>query len=179
MAETTIYGLLAEFDDPGSLVKAAEHTYQAGYRKMDTFSPYPVEGAWEAMEAHDHRLSKIVLGGGILGGCTGYGLEYWVHGITYPTNIAGKPLNSWPQFIPVTFELTILFGAISAVLALIILNGFPQPYHPVFNVKRFAEHATRDKFFLLIEATDPKFDRERTLDFMKGLNPSEINEVEP
>jgi hypothetical protein len=179
MADTPIYGLLAEFDDPGSLVKAAERTYQSGYRKMDTFSPYPVEGAWEAMEAHDHRLSKIVLGGGILGGCTGYGLEYWVHAITYPTNIAGKPLNSWPQFIPVTFELTILFGAISAVLALIVLNGFPQPYHPVFNVKRFAEHATRDKFFLLIEATDPKFDRAQTLDFMKGLNPSEINEVEP
>ena len=175
----TIYGLLAEFDDPGSLVKAAERTYQSGYRQMDTFSPYPVEGAWEAMEAHDHRLSKIVLGGGILGGCTGYGLEYWVHAITYPTNIAGKPLNSWPQFIPVTFELTILFGAISAVLALVVLNGFPQPYHPVFNVKRFAEHATRDKFFLLIEAADPKFDRERTFEFMKGLNPSEINEVEP
>lgn len=179
MADTPIYGLLAEFDDPGSLIKAAERTYQSGYRQMDTFSPYPVEGAWEAMEAHDHRLSKIVLGGGILGGCTGYGLEYWVHAITYPTNIAGKPLNSWPQFIPVTFELTILFGAISAVLALIVLNGFPQPYHPVFNVKRFAEHATRDKFFLLIEAADPKFDREQTLDFMKGLNPSEINEVEP
>src|SRR5690242_5176176 len=166
MADTPIYGLLAEFDDPGSLIKAAERTYQSGYRQMDTFSPYPVEGAWEAMEAHDHRLSKIVLGGGILGGCTGYGLEYWVHAITYPTNIAGKPLNSWPQFIPVTFELTILFGAISAVLALVILNGFPQPYHPVFNVKRFAEHATRDKFFLLIEATDPKFDREQTLNFM-------------
>lgn len=179
MADTPIYGLLAEFDDPGSLIEAAERTYQSGYRQMDTFSPYPVEGAWEAMEAHDHRLSKIVLGGGILGGCTGYGLEYWVHAITYPTNIAGKPLNSWPQFIPVTFELTILFGAISAVLALVVLNGFPQPYHPVFNVKRFAEHATRDKFFLLIEATDPKFDREQTLDFMKGLNPSEINEVEP
>ena len=179
MADTPIYGLLAEFDDPGSLIKAAERTYQSGYRQMDTFSPYPVEGAWEAMEAHDHRLSKIVLGGGILGGCTGYGLEYWVHVITYPTNIAGKPLNSWPQFIPVTFELTILFAAISAVLSLVLLNGFPQPYHPVFNVKRFAEHATRDKFFLLIEAADPKFDRSGTLDFMKGLNPSEINEVEP
>ena len=179
MADTPIYGLLAEFDDPGSLIKAAERTYQSGYRQMDTFSPYPVEGAWEAMEAHDHRLSKIGLGGGILGGCTGYGLEYWVHAITYPTNIAGKPLNSWPQFIPVTFELTILFAAISAVLSLVLLNGFPQPYHPVFNVKRFAEHATRDKFFLLIEAADPKFDRSGTLDFMKGLNPSEINEVEP
>lgn len=179
MPDTPIYGLMAEFDTPDELVRATKSTYQAGYRKMDTFSPYPVEGAWEAMEHHDSRLSKIVLGGGILGGCTGYGLEYWVHAITYPTNIAGKPLNSWPQFIPVTFELTILFGAISAMLALIFLNGFPQPYHPVFNVKRFAEHASRDKFFLLVESADPKFDREQTLSFLKGLNPSEINEVEP
>lgn len=179
MADTPIYGLMAEFDTPDELVRATKSTYEAGYRKMDTFSPYPVEGAWEAMEQHDHRLSKIVLGGGILGGCTGYGLEYWVHAITYPTNIAGKPLNSWPQFIPVTFELTILFGAISAMLALIFLNGFPNPYHPVFNVKRFAEHASRDKFFLVVESADPKFDREQTLNFLKGLNPSEINEVEP
>ncbi|MGH9410762.1 MAG: DUF3341 domain-containing protein [Vicinamibacterales bacterium] len=174
-----IYGLLAEFDTPDELVRATKRTYEAGYRKMDTFSPYPVEGAWEAMEHHDNRLSKIVLCGGILGGCTGYGLEYWVHAITYPTNIAGKPLNSWPQFIPVTFELTILFGAIAAVIALIALNGLPMPYHPVFNVPRFAQHATRDKFFLLVESADPKFDRDQTFNFLKALNPSEINEVEP
>src|SRR5690242_12552221 len=178
MADTPIYGLLAEFDDPGSLIKAAERTYQSGYRQMDTFSPYPVEGAWEAMEAHDHRLSKIVLGGGILGGCTGYGLQYWVHAITYPTNIAGKPLNSWPQFIPVTFELTILFASIAAVVGMIMLNGLPMPYHPVFNVPRF-EHASRDRFFLLIESADPRFDRTRTFDLLKGLNASEINEVQP
>jgi ActD protein len=178
MATPPIYGLLAEFDDPTSLVRAARHTYEAGYRRLDTFSPYPIEEAWEAIGHHDKRLSLIVLCGGLLGMFSGYGLEYWVHAITYPTNIAGKPLNSWPQFIPVTFELTILFASIAAVLGMVVLNGLPMPYHPVFNVPRF-EHASRDKFFLLVESTDPKFDRDRTLEFLKGLDPSEINEVEP
>jgi hypothetical protein len=102
-----------------------------------------------------------------------------VHAITYPTNVAGKPLNSWPQFIPVTFELTILFAAITAVVAMITLNGLPMPYHPVFNVKRFADHASRDRFFLLVESADPKFDKQQTMDFLKGLNPAEVSEVEP
>jgi Protein of unknown function (DUF3341) len=178
MATAPIYGLLAEFDDPASLVRAARRAYESGYRRLDTFSPYPIEEAWEAIGHHDRRLSFIVLCGGVLGMMSGYGLEYWVHAITYPTNIAGKPLNSWPQFIPVTFELTILFAAISAVLGMIVLNGLPMPYHPVFNVPRF-EHASRDKFFLLVESTDPKFDRDKTLEFLRGLDASEINEVEP
>jgi ActD protein len=179
MATTApLYGLLAEFDTPTELVAATKRVYSEGYRKIDTFSPYPVEEAWEAMEHHDRRLSFIVLCGGLLGMVSGYGLEYWVHVITYPTNIAGKPLNSWPQFIPVTFEMTILFAALAAVLGMIFLNGLPMPYHPAFNVERFA-HASRDKFFLLVESADPKFDRQRTLDLLKGLNPAEINEVEP
>ena len=172
------YGLLAEFDTPTELVAATKRAHAEGYRKMDTFSPYPVEEAWEAMEHHDRRLSLIVLLGGLVGMFSGYGLEYWVHVIAYPTNIAGKPLNSWPQFIPVTFEMTILFAALAAVLGMIVLNKLPMPYHPVFNVERFA-HASQDKFFLLIESADPKFDRQRTMEFMKGLNASEINEVEP
>ena len=172
------YGLMAEFEDPNALVAAAKQTYAAGYRNIDTFSPYPIEAAWEAIGQHDRRLSKIVLGGGITGLLTGIALQEWVHQVAYPINIAGKPLNSWPQFVPVIFELTILFAAISAVVGMIILNGLPQPYHPVFNVPRFA-HASRDRFFLLVESTDPKFDRSKTLDFLKGLNPSEINEVEP
>ena len=172
------YGLLAEFDTPTALVAAARRTYEAGYRQLDTFSPYPIEEAWEAIGHHDKRLSLIVLCGGITGLLTGIALQEWVHQIAYPINIAGKPLNSWPQFIPVTFELTILFAAISAVLGMIVLNGLPQPYHPVFNVPRF-EHASRDKFFLLVESTDPKFDRTKTLDFLKSLEASEINEVEP
>jgi hypothetical protein len=180
MATTTaqIYGLLAEFDTPAELVAAAKRAYAEGYRRLDTFSPFPIEEAWEAIGHHDRRLSPIVLMGGIIGGLTGYGLEYWVHTMAYPINIAGKPLNSWPQFIPVTFEMTILVAALSAVGAMIVLNGLPMPYHPVFNVARF-EHASRDKFFLLVEATDPKFDRQRTLEFLKRLDASEVNEVEP
>jgi hypothetical protein len=172
------YGLLAEFDTPALLVAATRRAHAEGYRRMDTFSPYPVEEAWEAMEHHDRRLSLIVLLGGLTGMLSGYGLEYWVHAIAYPTNVAGKPLNSWPQFIPVTFEMTILFAALAAVIGMIVLNKLPMPYHPVFNVERFAR-ASQDKFFLLIESADPKFDRQRTLEFMKGLNASEINEVEP
>jgi hypothetical protein len=172
------YGLLAEFDTPSALVAAARRTYEAGYRKLDTFSPYPIEEAWEAIGHHDRRLSLIVLIGGLAGLATGFALQEWVHQVAYPINIAGKPLNSWPQFVPVMFELTILFAALSAVLGMIVLNGLPQPYHPVFNVPRF-EHASRDKFFLLVESTDPKFDRTKTLDFLKSLEASEINEVEP
>lgn len=183
MATTTmlppaLYGLMAEFDDPTSLVAAAKRTYAAGYRKIDTFSPYPIEEAWEAIGQHDRRLSLIVLCGGLLGLLTGLGLQEWVHQIAYPINIAGKPLNSWPQFVPVIFELTILFAALSGVIGMILLNGLPMPYHPVFNVARF-ERASRDKFFLLVESADPKFDRMQTLDFLKGLNASEVSEVEP
>jgi hypothetical protein len=173
-----IYGLMAEFETPGALVQAARRTYEAGYRKLDTFSPFPLEEAWDAIGHHDRRLSLIVLCGGLAGMLTGYGLQYWVHAITYPTNIDGKPLNSWPQFIPVTFELTILFASIFAVVGMIVLNGLPMPYHPVFNVPRF-EHASRDRFFLLIESVDPKFDRNGTLEFLKALNAAEVNEVEP
>jgi hypothetical protein len=172
------FGLMAEFDDPNALIRAAKRTYEAGYRRIDAFSPYPIEEVWEAIGQRDRRLSFIVLAGGVVGLLAGLGLQEWVHQIAYPINIAGKPLNSWPQFVPVTFELTILFAALSAVIGMIVLNGLPQPYHPVFNVPRF-EHASRDKFFLLVESTDPKFDRARTLDFLKGLNPSEVNEVEP
>ncbi|HEY2431799.1 MAG TPA: DUF3341 domain-containing protein [Vicinamibacterales bacterium] len=173
-----IYGLMAEFDDPKSLVEAARRVYAAGYRKLDTFTPYPIEEAWEAIGHHDRRLSPIVLAGGITGLLTGIGLQEWVHEIAYPVNIAGKPLNSWPQFVPVTFELTILFAAIAGVIGMIALNGLPQPYHPAFNVERF-EHASRDKFFLLVESEDPKFDRTATADFLKGLHATEVSEVEP
>jgi hypothetical protein len=173
-----IYGVMAEFDDPTALVAAAKRTYAAGYRKIDTFSPYPIEEAWEAIGHHDRRLSRIVLGGGITGLLTGIGLQRWVHEVAYPINIAGKPLNSWPQFVPVTFELTILFAALSAVLGMILLNGLPQPYHPAFNVARF-ERASRDKFFLLVEAADPRFDRDKTTEFLRGLHATEVSDVAP
>jgi hypothetical protein len=175
---TAIYGLLAEFESPKELVEAARRTYAAGYRKIDAFTPYPLEEAWEAIGHQDRRLSAIVLAGGITGLLTGLALQEWVHEIAYPVNIAGKPLNSWPQFVPVTFELTILFAALAAVIGMIVLNGLPQPYHPAFNVAAF-ERATRDRFFLLVESEDPRFDRQGTADFLKGLNPTEVNEVEP
>jgi hypothetical protein len=173
-----IYGVMAEFEDPKALVAAARRAYAAGYRRLDTFSPYPIEEAWEAIGHHDRRLSKIVLAGGLTGLLTGIGLQEWVHQVAYPVNIAGKPLNSWPQFIPVTFEMTILFAAISAVLGMILLNGLPQPYHPAFNVARF-ERASRDRFFLLVESADPRFDRDKTTEFLRGLNPTEVSDVAP
>jgi Alternative complex III, ActD subunit len=173
-----VFGVMAEFDDPKALVAAAKRTYAAGYRRMDTFSPFPIEEAWEAIGHHDRRLSRIVLAGGVTGLLTGIGLQEWVHQIAYPLNIGGKPLNSWPQFVPVCFEMTILFAALSAVIGMIVLNGLPQPYHPVFNVERFAR-ASRDKFFLLVESQDPKFDRQHTAEFLRGLNASEVTEVEP
>ena len=173
-----LYGLMAEFDDPTTLVQAAKRTYAAGYRQIDTFSPYPIEEAWEAIGQHDRRLSAIVLGGGLTGLLTGLGLQEWVSTIAYPINIAGKPMNSWPQFVPVCFELTILFAALSGVIGMILLNGLPEPYHPVFNVKRF-ERASRDKFFLVVESTDPKFDTAETREFLKGLNATEVSDVEP
>jgi hypothetical protein len=173
-----IWGLLAEFDSANALVEAAKRTYAEGYRKTDAYSPFPIEPLWEALHAEDKRVQLTVLVAGFLGACTGYGLCYWTQAIDYPLNIGGRPLNSWPSFIPVTFEVTILFAAFSAVIGMIVMNGLPMPYHPVFNVPRFA-HASEDGFFLAIEASDPTFDRTRTFDFLKSLAPKEINEVEP
>jgi hypothetical protein len=178
MSDKPVYGLMAEFDRPDALIRAAHRAHAEGYRNLDAFTPYPIEEVVEAIGFHDRRMSKIVLGGGLLGMFSGYAMQYWIHAIDYPINVAGKPLNSWPQFIPVTFEMTILFGAIAAVVGMLALNGLPMPYHPVFNVPRFAL-ASRDRFFLLVEATDPKFDRRRTMDFLKGLDAQEVNEVEP
>ena len=174
----TIHGLMAEFENPKALVHAAEKARLAGYKHMDAYTPIPVEELDEALGLRRTRLPILVFLGGVFGGFAGFGLEYWTQVIAYPMNIGARPYNSWPQFIPVIFELTILFASLSAVIGMIVLNGLPQPYHPVFNVPRF-EHASRDKFFLVIESTDPKFDRAKTLDFLKTLDASEINEVEP
>jgi len=176
-ATSTLYGLMAEFDNPNALTEAAKRTYAAGYRKMDAYSPFPIEPVWEAMGVHDRPVSFFVLCGGILGMFSGFGLCYWVSTMAYPLNVGGRPYNSWPSFIPVTFELTILFASFAAVLSMIGLNGLPMPYHPTFNVPAFLR-ASQDKFFLAIEATDPKFDRAKTFEFLKSLGPREINEVE-
>ena len=176
-AAAKVYGLMAEFEDVNTLTEAATRAYAAGYRKMDAYSPFPIEPVWEAMHVHDRPVSFFVLCGGILGMFAGFGLCYWVSTIAYPLNIGGRPFNSWPSFIPVTFELTILFASFAAVISMLALNGLPMPYHPVFNVPSFAR-ASQDRFFLAIEAADPKFDRGKTFEFLTSLGPKEINEVE-
>jgi ActD protein len=176
MKSAAIYGLMAEFDDPASLVSAAAAARHAGSVSMDAYSPFPIEELHEAMGSHHTRLPLIVLLGGIAGCIGGYTLEYWASVLAYPLNIGGKPLHSWPAFIPVTFECTILVAALSAVLGMLALNGLPQPYHPVFNVPRFAL-ASRNRFFLCIEARDPKFDLETTRQFLETLEPREVTTV--
>jgi Alternative complex III, ActD subunit len=171
-----VYGLMAEFEDPTSLVNATHKAYHEGYRSMDAYSPYPIEELHEALGSHHTRLPLIVLVGGLTGCIGGYLLQYWVSAIAYPVNIGGKPLHSWPAFIPVTFECTILLAALSCVLGMLALNGLPQPYHPVFNVPRFAL-ASRNRFFLCIESQDPKFDIERTRRFLETLSPREVTTV--
>lgn len=173
-----IYGLLAEFKSADDLLRAAGRTYREGYRDIDAFSPVPIHGLAEAMGQNDRTISKIVLGGGLMGCLGGYSLAYWTSAIDYPLNIGGRPLHSWPAFIVPTFETTILLAAISAVVGMLALNGLPMPYHPVFNVQRFREHASSDALFLVIEAKDGKFDRVGTRKFLESLGATEINEVE-
>jgi hypothetical protein len=171
-----IYGVIAEFDGPTALVNAARAAREKGYRKLDAYSPFPIEELSHALHLHHNKLPLIVLIGGILGGLGGYLLQYYVTVIHYPINIAGRPLNSWPAYIVITFEMTILLASISAVLGLLALCGLPTPYHPTFNVPRFAL-ASRNRFFLCIEATDPIFDYDRTCEFLETLEPREVSEV--
>jgi hypothetical protein len=173
-----LYGLMAEFEGPNELVAAAREAREAGYVKLDAYTPYPIEALTEALDIHDRKLPALVLGGGILGGVLGYALCYWTSVISYPLIIGGKPVHSAPAFIVPTFETTILIAAFAAVLGMLGLNGLPMPYHPVFNTPRFAL-ASRDRFFLCIESRDPKFHREKTRDFLEGLHPSVVMDVEP
>jgi hypothetical protein len=174
----TIYGLMAEFETPTQLVNAAERTRLAGYRDFDAYSPIPIEELSEAMGMRRTRLPLLVLIGGICGGLAGYGLEYWSSVIEYPMNVGGRPFHSWPQFIPVTFETTVLGAALAAFVGMWALNGLPQPYHPVFNVPAF-ERASRDRFFIVIEARDARFDRTATKQFLQGLHPLGVSDVAP
>jgi len=171
-----VYGLMAEFDDPNALVAAAHMARLEGYRRMDAYSPFPIEELHEALALPNTRLPLIVLIGGLVGCVGGYALQYWAAAVAYPLNVGGKPLHSWPAFIPITFECTILVAAVSAVLGMLALNGLPMPYHPVFNVPRFAL-ASRNRFFLCIEARDVRFDLERTRYFLESLNPREVSTV--
>jgi hypothetical protein len=176
MKRTPIYGLMAEFESAQSLLAAARHTHASGYQKIDAYTPFPVEDLAEAIGFHTNRVALVTLIGAIIGGLSGYGLQWWIATISYPINVGGRPYHSWPSFIVVTFELTILFGGISAVLGMLALNGLPMPYHPVFNVPRFAM-ASKDRFFLIIFATDAKYDPIGTRRFLESLQPRSISEV--
>jgi Alternative complex III, ActD subunit len=172
-----IYGLMAEFTTPEELLAAVHRAREEGYRHMDAYTPFPVEGLAEALGFHHTRLPLIVLIGGIVGAIGGYLLQYYVAVVDFPLNVGGRPFHSWPSFLPVTFETTILVAAFSAVLGMLALNGLPMPYHPVFHVPRFAL-ATRDRFFLCIEAVDPKFERDGTRRFLERSQPRQVSEVE-
>ena len=167
---------MAEFDDANALVAATRRAHDEGYRQMDAYSPFPIEELHEALGSHHSRLPLIVLIGGLCGCVGGYALQYWAAAIAYPLNVGGRPFNSWPSFIPVTFECTILVAALSAVLGMLALNGLPMPHHPVFNVPRFAL-ASRNRFFLCIEVKDRKFDLESTRRFLETLEPREVSTV--
>jgi Alternative complex III, ActD subunit len=172
-----IYGLMAEFPSADALIAAAHQVHEAGFQKVDAYTPYPIEAVSEALDLPRSKVPLIVLIGGLLGGLGGYMLQYWSQVIRYPMNIGGRPVHSWPAFIVPTFECTILGASLAAVVGMILLNGLPLPYHPVFNVPRFAL-ASRDRYFLVIEAVDPKFDPDATRSFLADLNASEVSEVE-
>ena len=172
-----LYGVMAEFDNPTDLVAAAKRTYDAGYRRINGYSPFPIEELSEAIGFTRTSLPLIVLIGGILGGLGGFFMQYWMEVINYPLNVGGKPYNSWPAFVPITFECTVLCAALAAVFGMLALNKLPQPYHPVFNAPNFAL-ATRDRFFLVIEANDPGFKHDEVTAFMKSLEARDVSDVE-
>ncbi|MCP3962779.1 MAG: DUF3341 domain-containing protein [bacterium] len=172
------YGLMAEFVTPQALLDAVLRVKAEGFRAIDAFTPYPVEPVSEEIE--DHKKSKVsllVLLGGLAGAVVGFGMQLWISSAGYPLNIGGRPLNSWPAFIPATFEMTILFAALTAVIGMFALNKLPEPYHPVFNVASF-ERATQDRCFLLIEAADPRFDLQETRALLESMDPEEVHDVE-
>jgi hypothetical protein len=176
MARPPIYGLMAEFENAEQILGAVRRAREAGYQTMDAYTPYPVEGLAAELGLTRTRVPFIVLVGGLVGCFVGYFMQYYAMAIDYPLNIGGRPYNSWPIYIPITFEVTVLVAGFSAIIGMLVLSGLPMPYHPVFNVPRFAL-ASRDRFFLCIEATDPRFDRQGTREFLASLGPREVAEV--
>lgn len=181
-AETAVnplHGLLAEYPTAQALVDAAQAAHDAGYRRMDAFTPFPVEPLSEIV--CDHHKSKVPLvcfAGGAIGALGGWALATWTSTVAYPMNIGGKPYNSWPAFIPVIFECMVLVAAFSAGIGMLALNGLPEPYHPVFNVERFRAKASRDGFFLCLESTDPRFDADASRRFLEGTGAVGVHDVE-
>jgi len=172
----TLHGLLAEFDTPSEILTATRRAYLAGYRNMDAYTPFPVHDLDKALGMEKNAVPFMTLLGGCMGGGTAYVLQWWINTIAYPINVGGRPLHSWPSFIPVTFEMTVLFAGFGAFFGMLALNKLPMPYHPIFSSDVYAD-ATRDKFLLCIEATDPRFDRNETEQFLLSLNPRSVTEV--
>ncbi len=173
-----MYGLLAKFDDQDALISAARRTYEEGYRKFDAYSPYPVPELAEAMHLPGSPLPFWILAGGIIGMVGAFAMMAFATGIDYPINIGGRPLFSWPTYIPITFELTVLFGAFAGVAGMFFVTRFPMPYHPVFNSDDFTEHGSRDGYYLSIEASDPKYDPQSTRSFLENLGSAQVTEIE-
>ncbi len=174
-----IYGVMAEFETPHALILATKAAYGAGYRVMDAYTPFPIEEVSEVIGFHrkDNKVPLATLIGGILGGIGGFSLASLASSSWYPLNIAGRPLIPWPAFIPVTFECTILLAGLSCAFGMLAMNGFPQPYHPVFNVPSFSR-ASNDRFFLCIEARDPKYDESSVMDLLRKSDATEVTRVD-
>ncbi len=172
-----VYGMVAEFDDPDVVLSAAQRTYKEGYRQFEAYTPFPIHGLDEAVGFKKNMVAPVVLIGGLAGASTGFLMQYIATCLHYPYLIGGRPLMSWPMYIPITFELGILFAAFSAFIGMFAMNGLPMPYHPIFNAPRF-ELATRDAFFLCIEVTDDKYDEGETRTFLEGLGAKQVSVVE-
>lgn len=176
-AENPLYGVMAEFDSSQEIVDAARHVMREGFSKVEAYTPVPIEELNDIIHRHRTKLPKFVLAGGLTGMATGFALQFWASTIAYPMNVGGRPQAAWPAFIVPSYELTILFSALTAAIGMIIFNGLPQPYHPVFNVEKFSM-ASSDKFFLVIESMDPKFDRQGATALLQGLGAKGVYDVE-
>jgi Protein of unknown function (DUF3341) len=176
-ANPELYGLVAEFNDPEDLIDAANKVRKAGYTAVEAYTPYPVDGLDDAVGHKPTRLGWVVFWMGVLGCLTGFFMQLYSNAVFYPLNIGGKPYNSWPNFVVITFECTIIFSCFTAGLFMLGRNGLPRPYHSIFNTPNF-EHASRDKFFLCVESKDSKFDLGKTKKFMDGLGANQVSEVE-
>lgn len=172
-----LVGLLAEYPHPGALLDAARSTREAGYRRFDTYSPFPVHGMDEAMGSGESKVGYLVFIGGVTGAFLGWWLQWWTGGVDYPLNISGKPFFAiWPS-VPIIFEVTVLLASLAAVVGMLALNGLPRLYNPLFDVDAF-EGASDDRFFLHIEADDPAFDEEDTEAFLRELGAERVDRVE-
>ena len=177
-AETSLHGVLAEFRTPEELLAGIAAARSAGYTRLDAYTPYPIEKVLDALDLHRSKLPLLTLGAAVFGAAAVFSFAYWASAIDYPLNIGGRPLNSWPAFIPATFEGAVFHGGLAAAVGMLLLNGLPRPHHPVFDVPRFVEHASKDGYFLVVESDDPRFDAAAVRGVLERLSPVEVNVLE-